>query len=208
MTEQQILKISHDDLVRLFMLRRDDLKEASKEAARIKHKEKQRIWDKKRLADENYRILHNERNKKYRENHKEHIRELNKSWLEKNREKNARRCKEYRCRNILEEQQDVMATVTEAKPHIIITPELLQIPKTVKPERTSSGAMPIPDFELTQVRTDKEAAAYWRQIIDDLEYRFFAKEIDVEAYFSGRNTAMSHLIAAENRMKSKRVRNY
>lgn len=93
-------------------------------------------------------------------------------------------------------------------PHIIITPELLQIPKTVKPERTSSGAMPIPDFELTQVRTDKEAAAYWRQVIDDLEYRYFAKEIDVEAYFSGRNAAMSHLLAAEERMKPKRVRNY
>lgn len=207
MTEQQIMSITHEDLVQLFLLRRDDLKAASKEAVRIRHKEKQRIWDKKRLADENYRILHNERNKRYRENHKEHIRELQKSWFEKNRAKNARKCKEYRCRKILEEQQNVMATVTEAKPHIIITPELLRIPATVKPERTSSGAMPIPDFELTECRTDKEAAAYWQTVIDDLEYRYFAKEIDVEAYFSGRNAAMSHLLAAEERMKPKRVRN-
>lgn len=208
MTEQQIMSITHDDLVQLFMLRRDDLKAASKEAVRIRHKEQQRIWDKKRLADENYRILHNEQNKKYRENHKEHIRELQKSWFEKNRAKNAQKCKEYRCRKALEKAAECHANVAQFTPHIIITPELLQIPKTVKPERTSSGAMPIPDFELTQVRTDKEAAAYWRQVIDDLEYRYFAKEIDVEAYFSGRNAAMSHLLAAEERMKPKRVRNY
>lgn len=202
MTDTLIMKLQHDDLVRLFLLRRDDLKAASKEAARLKQKEQKRILNKKRLSDENYRKLHNERNRKYRESHKEQFREYQKSWFEKNREKNAQRCKEYRRRKALRnEEADVTPIVAEVRTHPVIKPELLRIHKTVKPQKKEPGVRPFPDFELTEIRTDKEAAAYWQTVIDSLEYRFFAKEIDVETYFNERNIAASHMIAAENRMK-------
>lgn len=200
MTEQQIMSITHDDLVQLFVLRREDLKAAGKEATRITRNERHKKNPEYQARQAGYNRIWNQANKEYR---KEYLRR----WNAENREKVNEYARNRRRKRALEKQSAVTAAVAVTVGPPAIIPQVSETPKVVIPRvKVVVSKMSEPDEP--KRRTNKGTVEYWQSVIDDLEYRFFAKEIDVEAYFSGRNAAMSHLLAAEERMKPKRVRNY
>lgn len=199
MTDQQIMALAPDDLVRLFLLRREDLKAASKEAARIARNERHR-------NDPEYQAYHAEYQRNWCKANREHLQEYRRHWHEKNRGKENEYRREWRRKKALEKQPADISESTSPQVHKSTSPRVHK-PEIVIP-RVKVVVSELPEPDEPRRRTDKETAAYWQQVVDDLEYRYNAKEIEVEAYFSGRNAAMSHLLAAEERMKPKRVRNY
>jgi len=154
MTEQEIMAVSHNDMVQLCLLRYDELKTAMRETYRERLKAHQREYSRKRYADD----------PGFRERKKDTSKRAYKKWADKNREEMA------------------AAALAEA---------------VVKPET------PVSVFEPKEPKsmTDPEKYAYWQGVVDDLEYRFHNREIDVETYFGKRSAAMSHLQAAEVRMR-------
>lgn len=159
MTEQQIMSITHDDLVQLFVLRRDDLKAASKEAVRIARKERYK-------KDPEFRARRVECSKIWGKANKEYRKEYMRRWRDVNREK------------------------------LRLSFKKRAIDKRVK---VVISKMPEPDEP--RRRTDIEAVAYWRQVVDNLENQFIGKQIDIETYYSKRNAAMIQLAAIESRLK-------
>lgn len=200
MTDREIMAMSHEDMVRLFLLRRDDLKAASKEAARIARNERHR-------NDPEYQAYHAEYQRNWSKANREHIQEYRRHWHEKNREKENEYWREWRRKKALEKQPAVTAAVAVTVGPPAIIPQASETPKVVIP-RVKVVVSELPDPDEPRRRTDKETAAYWQQVLDDLECQFDGGEIDVEAYYNRRNVATNHLLAAEARMKSKRVRNY
>lgn len=156
MTDQQIMAIAHDDLVRLFMLRRDDLKAARKEAARITMNERRR-------NDPEYLAYHAEYNRNWSKANKERRKEYKKQWDEKNRGKVNEYRREWKRKKDLGKQPAVTAAsaVTVEPPAII--PEASETPEIVIP-RVKVVVPKMPEPDEPRLRSDRETATYWRQV--------------------------------------------
>lgn len=117
---------------------------------------------------------------RYRERHTEindlTRREYQKKWRADNREK----CKEYqrqyhaRNKDRKEPARPEKMTVLKDEDEIYVEPERL---------------------------TDMQKVKYWNAVLEGLDEKFSAKEIDLETYINESNIAASHVLAAEIRMK-------
>lgn len=184
MTEQEIMAVSHGDMVQLCLLRYDEVKTAMRETFSERLKAHQREYFRKRYADD----------PEFRERRKETTKRASKKYADKNREKRRESVRKWRerhpeyyskykkeCRQKIREEM-AAAALAESE---------------LKPEAPASVFEP----KEPKSMTDPEKYAYWQGVVDDLEYRFHNREIDVETYFGKRSAAMSHLQAAEARMR-------
>ena len=138
----------------------------------------------RKAATIRYRERHTEINnltrrdyqKKWRADNREKCKEYQKKWRADNREKCEEYQRQYHARNKdrKEPARPEKMTVLKDEDEIYVEPERL---------------------------TDMQKVKYWNAVLEGLDEKFSAKEIDVETYINESNIAASHVLAAEIRMK-------